>query len=68
MPYPAQEVADIRQVTILSKADWERIHNQLNRKQIEEERLRKIREEREGRKNRSKEQVQNWGNTIAVSF
>lgn len=67
-PPQPPEAHDIRQVTILSKADWERIQQQLNRKQIEEERLRKIREERENRKNKSKEIVQNWGNTIAVSF
>lgn len=56
---------DLRQVTILSKTDWDRIQKQLHRKQIEEERLRKIREEREERKNKSKEVVQHWGNTIA---
>ncbi|XP_060553680.1 cilia- and flagella- associated protein 210-like [Ruditapes philippinarum] len=56
---------DLRQVTILSKSDWDRIQTQLHRKQIEEERLRKIREEREERKNKSKEVVQHWGNTIA---
>lgn len=56
---------DLRQVTILSKTDWERIQQQLHRKQIEEERMRKIREERDDRKNKSKEVVQHWGNTIA---
>lgn len=56
---------DLRQVTILSKTDWDRIQQQLNRKQIEEARLRKVREEREERKNKSKEVVQHWGNTIA---
>lgn len=59
------EGVDLRQVTILSKQDWERIQQQLHRKQIEEERLKAIREEREARKNKSKEVVQHWGNTIA---
>ena len=58
---------DVRQVTILSKGDWDRIQQQLHRKQIEEDRLRRIKEERENRKNQSKELVKNWGNTIAVS-
>ena len=62
--YP--ESHDLRQVTILSKADWDRIQTQLHRKQIEEERMKKIREERDERKNKSKEVVQHWGNTIAV--
>jgi len=52
----------------LSKSDWDRIQQQLYRKQIEEERLRKVREERDERKNKSKEVVQHWGNTIAVSI
>lgn len=66
--YHLADSNDLRQVTILSKNDWERIQQQLNRKQIEEARLRKIREEREERKNKSKEVVQHWGNTIAVSL
>ena len=57
---------DLRQVTVLSKGDWERIQQQLYRKQIEEERLQKMIREREERKAKSKEVVQHWGNTIAV--
>lgn len=56
---------DLRQVTVLSKADWERIHQQLYKKQIEEEKLQKMIREREERKAKSKEVVQHWGNTIA---
>ena len=59
---------DLRQVTVLSKGDWERIQQQLYRKQIEEERLQKMIREREERKAKSKEVVQHWGNTIAVSI
>ena len=58
---------DLRQVTVLSKTDWERIEQELNRKQIQDEMVRKIREEREEQKRKSKEIVKNWGNTIAVS-
>ena len=58
---------DIRQTTILSKADWSRIQNQLNKKAIEEERMRRNREEKERLKNLNKEQIQHWTNTIAVS-
>jgi len=64
-PHEGMPQPDLRQVTILSKADWERIQTQLHRKQIEEERLRKIREENDDRKKRSKDIVQHWGNTIA---
>ena len=59
---------DLRQVTVLSKTDWERIQQQLYRKQIEEERLQTMIREREERKAKSKEVVQHWGNTIAVSM
>ncbi|KAL4222019.1 hypothetical protein ACF0H5_018064 [Mactra antiquata] len=66
--HPGMQITDandLRQVTILSRGDWDRIQQQLHRKQIEEARLRKIKEEREERKNKSKDRVQNWGNTIA---
>lgn len=56
---------DLRQVTVLSKTDWERIEQELNRKQIQDELVRKIREDREEQKRKSKEIVKNWGNTIA---
>ncbi|OWF35640.1 coiled-coil domain-containing protein 173-like [Mizuhopecten yessoensis] len=55
---------DLRQVTVLSKNDWERIQMQLHRKQIEEERTRKIREEKEEKQKMSKEMIKDWGNTI----
>lgn len=59
---------DLRQVTVLSKPDWDRIQQQLHRKQMEAERMQRIHEEREAIKNRSKEMVKDWGNTIKVSF
>lgn len=59
---------DLRQVTVLSKQDLDRIERELNRKQIENELARRIHEEREEQKRRSKEIIKNWPNTIAVSF
>ncbi|RUS71231.1 hypothetical protein EGW08_021012 [Elysia chlorotica] len=56
---------DLRQVTVLSKQDWERIECELNRKNIQDEMVRKIREDREEQKRKSKEIIKNWGNTIA---
>ncbi|KAH3715195.1 cilia- and flagella- associated protein 210-like [Dreissena polymorpha] len=64
-PPQVPDTTDLRQVTILTKSDWDRIQQQLHRKQIEDDRLRQVKEERENRKNQSKEVVQHWGNTIA---
>lgn len=58
---------DLRQVTVLSKGDWDRINKQLNRNQIEHDRLSKIHHEQESLKEKSRDMVKNWGNTIAVS-
>ncbi|KAK3104153.1 hypothetical protein FSP39_024871 [Pinctada imbricata] len=55
---------DLRDVTVLSKADWNRIQMQLHRKELEEARVRRMREEKEQLKNISKEMVKDWGNTI----
>lgn len=57
---------DLRQVTVLSKADWERIQKQLYRKQMEEERVKRIREENEDQMRRAKEMTKDWSNTITV--
>ncbi|BFY98023.1 hypothetical protein BsWGS_01063 [Bradybaena similaris] len=56
---------DLRQVTVLSKQDLDRIERELNRKQLENELARRIQEEREEQKRRSKEIIKNWPNTIA---
>ena len=63
-----QDGTDLRQVTVLSKGDWARIHAQLERKQREEEAIRAKREAKEELYKQSKEMVKNWSNTIAVSF
>jgi hypothetical protein len=57
---------DLRQVTVLGRGDWERIQFQLNKRQIEKERMQKAREERENLHQMSKEAVNNWTNTIQV--
>ena len=57
---------DLRQVTVLSKAEWDRIERELNRRQIEEERVRRIRKEHEEQKQKSRELVKSWGNTLHV--
>ncbi|CAH1789509.1 unnamed protein product [Owenia fusiformis] len=56
---------DLREVTVLTGKDWQRIQNSLNRNVIEEQRIAKLREEREALRQRSKDTVKNWGNTIA---
>lgn len=58
----------LRDVTILSKSEWNRIQQELYKRQIEDEKIKRLREEKENRKHMSKEMVKNWGNTIAVSF
>ena len=57
---------DLRDVTVLSKADWHRIQTQLHKKELEEAHIRRIREEKEALHNMSKEKVKTWGNTIIV--
>ncbi|ELU10324.1 hypothetical protein CAPTEDRAFT_176680 [Capitella teleta] len=57
--------AATRGTIILSKNDWDRINFQLNKRQLEQDRLNKIKEEKERLRQISKEKVQNWGNTIA---
>ena len=63
---PQMGEKDLRQVAVLTKNDWDRIHYQLNKRAIEEERVKKMHEERERLHELSKQQVQNWSNTIKV--
>ncbi|ESP01910.1 hypothetical protein LOTGIDRAFT_225029 [Lottia gigantea] len=67
MEPPSMQLADgtdLRQVKVLTKTDWSRIHDQLNRRNIEEEKLQRIKEEKEAQRQKSKDIVKNWGNTI----
>lgn len=58
---------DLRQVTVLSRAEWLRIKDELNRVDKDNDSLREAIEEREALHLRSKEVVKLWSNTIAVS-
>jgi len=55
---------DIRQTTILNKNDWDRIQTQLNKHVIQEEQMRRTREDKERLRDMSKDQIKNWTNTI----
>ena len=59
---------DLKNVTVLGRGDWERIQFQLNKRVIEQEKMRKIREEKEKLHEISKEAVKNWTNTVKVSI
>ncbi|KAK2148070.1 hypothetical protein LSH36_518g02010 [Paralvinella palmiformis] len=63
-PHSAMLQPDIRQVTVLKKEDWERIQYQLNKRTIEQEKIRGAREAKERLHQLSKERVKNWSNTI----
>ena len=67
LPSLMPNVNDLRQMTVLSAGDWDRIQMQLNKRKIEEERHRRAREEKERLHDLSKNQIKNWANTIAVS-
>ena len=57
---------DLRQVTVLSKADWERIQFQLNRRKLEEEKQARKRLEKDALYEKSRSKVSTWTNTIEV--
>lgn len=55
-------------VKVLTQADWIRIQNHLHKNQAEEERLRKLNEERIRLHEMSQEKIKNWTNTVYVSL
>lgn len=55
-------------IHVLTQDDWKRIQYALNKKQIEDEKIRKAREEREQLKAKSQALVKNWTNTVQVMF
>lgn len=59
---------DLRQVTVLPKAEWLRIHGSLNQGNKFNESLKEATKQREAMHLRSKEVVKFWSNTIAVSI
>ncbi|KAJ8025292.1 hypothetical protein HOLleu_35464 [Holothuria leucospilota] len=56
---------DLKQVTVLSQADWDRIHGHLTRNAREKEMIAAKRAEKLALHERSKDMVKNWSNTIA---
>lgn len=58
---------DLRQVTVLTKADWLRIQDELNRVNRDKESMREAANQREALHLQSTEVVKLWSNTIAVS-
>ena len=58
---------DLRQVTVLTKSEWLRIQDELNRVNRDEERVREAAKQREALHLESKEVVKLWSNSIAVS-
>ncbi|KAJ1188273.1 hypothetical protein NDU88_005035 [Pleurodeles waltl] len=56
---------DVRQMTVLPKAEWERIRNNLNTLDKEANRICAEKREKEALHQRSKDVVKNWTNTIA---
>ncbi|XP_042192405.1 coiled-coil domain-containing protein 173 isoform X1 [Callorhinchus milii] len=61
-------LVDLRQVTILPKAEWQRIEDVVSGVDCEAEFNRAQREEREELHKRSKEVIKHWSNTIASAF
>lgn len=57
---------DLRQVTVLSKAEWQRIQHQLDQHKPRKERMTEEAKEREILHQQSVEVVKQWPNTIAV--
>lgn len=58
---------DLRQVTVLTKAEWLRIQDSLNHVDKEKQSLREATKQREALYSKSQEVVKQWSNTIAVS-
>ncbi|TNN03036.1 hypothetical protein fugu_000065 [Takifugu bimaculatus] len=59
---------DLRQVTVLSKAEWQRIQRELDRHNPEKERRTEEAKEREVLHQQSVEVVKQWSNTIASAL
>lgn len=60
------QLPDLRQVTVLSKAEWQRIQHEMDQHNPEKERVTEEAKQREGLHQQSVEVVKQWSNTIAV--
>lgn len=58
----------LKDTLVLSGKEWDRINQQLYRRQLEQEKIKAIREEKETRKQLSKDMVKDWPNTLEVGF
>lgn len=55
---------DLRQVTVLTAKDWQRIQDELHWKEIEAEKVRRWKERKERMKEKSENIVKNWPNSL----
>lgn len=60
------QLPDVHQIAVLSKAEWQRIQDELNKVDKDAERREEARQ-REKLHIQSKEMVKTWPNTVAVS-
>jgi len=60
--------ADLRQVVVLSKSEWQRVQDSVNGVNHHNRSVIAAAEQREALHMRSKELVKHWSNTIAVSI
>lgn len=60
------DTSALKDTLVISGKDWDRINEQLYRRQLEQERIKAIREEKEARKALSKDMVKDWPNTLEV--
>lgn len=58
--------SSLKDMIVLSGKEWDRINQQLYRRQLEQERIKAIREEKESRKAHSKDMAKDWPNTLEV--
>lgn len=61
------DASSLKDMLVISGKEWDRINQQLYRRQLEQEKIKAIREEKEARKALSKEMVKDWPNTLEVS-
>jgi len=54
----------LKDTLVMSGKEWDRINQQLYRRQLEQEKIKAIREEKEARKQLSKDMVKDWPNTL----
>ena len=61
------DASTLKDTLVMSGKEWDRINQQLYRRQLEQEKIKAIREEKEARKQLSKDMVKDWPNTLEVN-